>query len=63
MMAFLDSKALESLLYLHDRLKERGGMLKLANLNAVCRDILKVTRFINVFHVYQDVQEAIRMGT
>jgi anti-anti-sigma factor len=62
-VAFLDSKALETLLYHHDRLKEQGGMLKIAGLNAVCRDILTATRFINTFHVYQDIQEAIRMGT
>ncbi|MBN1615431.1 MAG: STAS domain-containing protein [Deltaproteobacteria bacterium] len=62
-MALMDSKALETLLYLHDRLKERGGVLKIAALNAVCRDILIATRFINTFHIYQDIQEAIRMGT
>ena len=62
-VAFIDSKALESLLFLHDRLKEQGGMLNLASLNAVCHDILIATRFINIFHVYQDIQEAIRAGT
>lgn len=59
-LSFLDSKALELLLQMHDELEERGGSLKFFGLNGVCRDILVVTRLINVFHVYQDIQEGLK---
>lgn len=57
---FLDSRALEMMTHVHDELRDRGGLLKIANLNSVCRDILVVTRLINVLHVYDDVPEAVR---
>ncbi len=56
---FLDSMALEMLLRLQDAVTERGGQLKIAGLNAVCRDILLSTRLINQFHIYADVQGAL----
>jgi len=57
---FLDSKALEMMTHTHEELRSRGGVLKIANLNTLCRDILKVTRLINVFHIYEDIPEAAR---
>ena len=59
---FMDSKALELILEMHDELKKQGGTLKLININAVCRDIFIVTRLINVFHIYDDIHKAIRGG-
>jgi len=59
-VAVMDSKALELLVETQDALRQRGKLLKLANLNGVCRDILMVTRLINHFHVYEDVAEAAR---
>ena len=59
-VAFLDSKALELLLQTHEEIKRRSGLLKFANLNAVCKDIFIVTRLINIFHVYEDIPEAVR---
>ena len=56
----LDSTALELLIRIHDALKGQGGILKLANLNPVCKDILMVTRLINHFHVYEDVADSVR---
>ncbi|MBL7181178.1 MAG: STAS domain-containing protein [Desulfobacterales bacterium] len=58
--AFMDSKALELMLQLHNTLKHRGGALKITGLNAVCRDILLATRLVNVLHVYEDIAEALR---
>ena len=58
--AFMDSKALELMLKLHNTLKDRDGALKITGLNAVCRDILLATRLINVLHVYEDIAEALR---
>lgn len=57
---FMDSEALEKLVELHDKLLAKGGDLKIAGLNTLCRDILMVTRLINVFNVYADVPEALR---
>jgi anti-anti-sigma factor len=59
-VSYLDSAALEMLLRLQDAIKERGSMMKLVGLNALCRDIISVTRLINQINVYSSVQEAIK---
>lgn len=59
-VSFLDSQALELLLTIHDSLVNLGGILKMFGLNGTCRDILITTRLINLFHVYKDMQEALR---
>ena len=56
----MDSSALELLLETHRELRDRGGTLKIINLNDVCSDILLVTRVVNTLFVYKDIQEAIR---
>lgn len=58
----LDSEALELLLGMHEEMITRGGGLKIVNVNALCRDILIVTRLLNVFSVFENVSEAIRSG-
>jgi anti-sigma B factor antagonist len=57
---FLDSEALELLVRIHEELRNRGGVLKIIGIDAVCRDILNATRLINVFQVYEDIQKAIK---
>jgi len=57
---FMDSQALELLVQMNDELKKRGGILKLARLKPVCRDILIATRLLNTLHAYKDMNEAIR---
>ena len=59
-VSYIDSAALEMLLHLHDKVKERGSLVKLAGLNELCRDIMIVTRLINQFNVYPSIQEAIK---
>ena len=59
-VAFMDSAALEMLLRLQANFKEQGCILKLIGLNALCRDILTVTRLTNQIHVYADLKEATR---
>ena len=59
-VGYLDSAALEMLLRLQDAIKERGSLVKLVGLNALCRDIMIVTRLINQFNVYASVPEAIK---
>lgn len=59
-VGYLDSAALEMLLRLQEGVTERGSLLKLADLNEICRDIMIVTRLINQFNVYPTVQEALK---
>ena len=61
-VSFIDSKALEFILGMHDELKKQGGILKIININEICRDIFIATRLINVFHIYDDIHKAIRSG-
>ena len=59
-VGFMDSAALEMLLRLQANFKEQGCILKLIGLNALCRDILTVTRLTNQIHVCADLKEATR---
>lgn len=59
-VAFLDSEALELLLRFHEELRNRGGRLKIAALNTVCRDILVATRLIGVLNIYEDIHRAVK---
>ena len=59
-VSFLDSEALELLVRIHEELRNRGGVLKIIGIDAVCRDILNATRLINFFHVYEDIHKAIK---
>ncbi|MEE8397565.1 MAG: STAS domain-containing protein [Desulfobacterales bacterium] len=59
-VSFLDSKALELLIRIYEELRRRGSLLKLANLNPVCKDIFSATRLVNFFHLYEDIAEAVR---
>lgn len=61
--AFMDSAALEHIIDAHNQLRALGGILKIVGLNSVCRDILVVTRLINVLNVYSDVPNALRSRT
>jgi anti-anti-sigma factor len=54
-----DSAALEFLIQIHAELRSKGGALKIVGLNEVCRDILLVTRVMNVLFVYEDIHDAI----
>jgi len=61
-MSFVDSAGLELLVAMDEKLKKRGGVLKMVAPNAVCNDILVATRLKNLFHVYADIHEAIQSG-
>lgn len=56
---FLDSTSLEMLIRTHTDLKSNGSALKLFGLNEVCRDILLITRLINVLSVHSNIHEAL----
>ena len=58
-VGYMDSEALELLVYMHEALRSQGNRLKIIGLNDVCRDIFVATRLIYL-HVYEDIHEAIR---
>jgi anti-anti-sigma factor len=59
-VALVDSEGLEALLEIHNDLERAGRALKLIGLNDVCKDILVVTRLLNVLHVYNDLHAAVQ---
>jgi anti-anti-sigma factor len=55
----VDSAGLEALVELRDRLEARGGAVKLAGVNALCGDILRVTGVGHKFQQYSHVKSAV----
>jgi len=58
----MDSAGLELLVQVDEKLRERGGILKIIALNDVCKDIFIATRLISIFPVYENIHEAIKHG-
>jgi anti-anti-sigma factor len=54
-----DSEGLESLVALRDRLEARGGAVKLAAVNPLCADILRVTGVGEKFEQHAQVKNAV----
>jgi len=57
---FVDSKSLEFLLSLQDRLSEKLGQVKLLKCDENVRKILEITRLEGAFEVCQDANEAVK---
>lgn len=57
---FLDSKGLESLVWVQEQCDERLGQVRLCNPDDTCRKILQVTRLDGRFDVFADVTEAVK---
>jgi len=57
---FLDSKWLESLLWLQELCDENLGQLRLCKPDDTCKKILTVTRLDNRFDIFADVAEAVK---
>lgn len=57
---FLDSKALEFLLDLQDRLAQKLGQVKLLRCDENVQKILEVTRLASAFETYKDIPEAVK---
>lgn len=56
----IDSAGLELLARQQDQFQRRGGGLKIAAANALCRDILRCTDLAKRFELYGDVKAAVR---
>ncbi len=59
-VSFLDSKALECLLWLTDYCHENMTQLKIAGLDENCRKILEITRLLQKFDTYSELSEAVK---
>lgn len=55
----IDSAGLESLLDVNEHLQQRGGQVKLAAANPLCREILRITGVADHFELYPDVKGAV----
>ena len=55
----IDSSGLESLVELRERIESRGGAMKLAAVNALCHDILRVTGVGDKFEQHPLVKHAV----
>jgi len=55
----MDSAGLELLLDVKENYEQRGGTLKLAAPNALCRDILSITGVARHFEIYGDMKSAV----
>jgi anti-anti-sigma factor len=55
----VDSSGLELLLDIHDEYKRLGGALKLAGVNHLCGEILKITGIGPQFEIYRDTGAAV----
>jgi anti-anti-sigma factor len=55
----LDSAGLELLLDVQEQFHERGGALKLAGRNALCREILAVTGVGRHFEIFNEASSAV----
>ena len=55
----IDSAGLELLVDVQERFRRRGGALKLAVRNTLCREILNVTGVSRQFEIYPEVASAV----
>ena len=54
----ISSMGLSTLLLLHNRMRRRGGQMKITNLQGQTREVVKLTRLDEVLDVHDDLQEA-----
>ncbi len=58
--SFVDSKGLETLVWVQEQCDERLGQVRLCNPDETCRKILQVTRLDGRFDIFADVTEAVK---
>ena len=57
-LSHVTSVGLGALVRVHSRLKRDGGEVKLARVEGVISDILRIVHFDRLFHIYPSVEEA-----
>ena len=56
----IDSKGLETLLWVQEQCDERMGQVRLCKPDETCRKVLQITRLDGRFDVFDDVTEAVK---
>jgi len=56
----IDSAGLELLVDMHERCQQRGGSIKLAGLNPLCLEIVRITGVSKQLELYDDARSAVR---
>ena len=56
----IDSAGLELLVDMHERCQQRGGSIKLAGLNQLCLEIVRITGVSKQLELYDDARSAVR---
>ena len=56
---YVDSTGLAFVVELHKSLAARGGQLLLAGANERIREVLEITRFLDIIPLFDDVEEAV----
>ncbi len=59
-VVLFDSAALEALLELNERCRDRLRQLKMAGLDETCRKILEMTRVLDQFDAYDELNQAVK---
>lgn len=57
---FIDSRGLETLLYIQEQCDERLGQVRLCKPDDTCHKILEVTRLDGRFDIFNDLTEAVK---
>jgi anti-anti-sigma factor len=60
LVPYIDSAGLEKLLACADRIRRKGGSLKISNPNPLCNEILQITRMTRYFDLTFDLEDAAR---
>ena len=59
-VSYIDSSGLGELITAHSSLRNRGGAVKLLNPTKRIRDLLQMTKLLNVFEIFDDETTAIQ---
>ncbi len=59
-LELVDSRGLEALLDAQDRLRQRGGDLRITTTNSVNRTLLRITRLDQQLEVYESLIDAVK---
>ena len=62
-VSYIDSSGLGELITSHTSLRNRGGSVKLLNPNKRIRDLLKMTKLLNIFEIFEDETAAVSSFT
>ena len=59
-VVYVDSSGIGELVKAHATIRNKGGVLKLTNLNQRLHDLLQMTRLSNVFDIEKDETSALK---